>query len=215
MQNVPNPLVAMCATQLEVSRRFAEAVFSGTEKIDRVMRGATQRAFNEQMDLVQAIATGKDARAVGSRLQANLFARNPDEAVKYQKEIVRIVSEMQNEITRSMQECMDQMRTGATTPASRPFETPPTQPDAAFNPVTSMFSVWESAFKEVAELARKNMSAARSMGAHAGAAQDTAGSAIDPATSRTTHVYRSAPDDAESGVRRERRGRHAATGRKK
>ena len=42
MQHASNPLVTMYNTQLEASRRFAEAVFSGTEKIDRVMRGATQ-----------------------------------------------------------------------------------------------------------------------------------------------------------------------------
>jgi len=162
MQNAMNPLFTMYHTQLEASRRFADAVFAGTEKIDRVMIGATQRVFNEQLNLVQAIASARDPRAVGTTLQSSLLSRNPDEAVSYQKEIVRIVAEMQNEITRSMQDYIDELRTNATNSATRPIEAAQAQAnDAVFNPMTSMFSVWESAFKEVAELAKKNMVAAR------------------------------------------------------
>jgi|GEM_PF-1144268 len=178
MQNASNPLVTMYNTQLEASRRFAEAVFSGSEKIDRVMRGATQRVFNEQLNLVQAITSARDPRTVGTTLQSNLFSRNPDDAMNYQKEIVRIVAEMQNEISRSMQEYMDEIRSGAATNATRPLQAAQSQAnDAVFNPMTSMFSVWESAFKEVAELAKKNMVAAR------GAVEQAAGrSAQDMST---------------------------------
>ncbi|OWW22306.1 phasin family protein [Noviherbaspirillum denitrificans] len=232
MQNANNPLVTMYNTQLEASRRFAEAVFSGSEKIDRVMRGATQRAFNEQLNFVQAITTARDPRLVGSTLQSSLFARNPDEAVNYQQEIVRIMAEMQNEISRSMQEYMDEMRANATTGTTRPMQAAPTQAnDSAFNPMTSMFSVWESAFKEVADLAKKNMIAARGAveqaaarsstyaSAATGAAQDAMSTAADSAGIMTPQATRaaSAATDAEAATAAEsRRGGHpSGSGRRK
>ena len=237
MQNASNPLVTLYNTQLEASRRFADAVFAGSEKIDRVMRGATQRVFNEQLNLVQAITSARDPRSVGTTLQSSLFTRNPDEAVNYQKEIVRIMAEMQNEISRSMQDCMDQMRSGAATGATRPLQGAQAQAaDTVFNPMTSMFSVWESAFKEVAELAKKNMVAARGAveqatgraaqqaaayaGASTGAVQDAINSAVDQATMVTTQAARSAATMAAeadgAGSSDDRRGGHpAGSGRKK
>lgn len=239
MQNANNPLVTMCNTQLEASRRFAEAVFSGTEKIDRVMRGATQRVFNEQLNLVQAITTARDPRSVGSTLQSSLFARNSDDTVNYQKEIVRIMAEMQNEISSSMQDYMNQIRSGATTlPASatRPFEAVSVQTDdAMFNPMTSLFSVWESAFKEAAEMAKKNMVAARGaveqvtgrsaqqmtayIDSATGAAQNVVNAAADQASATAAHTSRTAGTiAAESSVSpsEDRRGNHpSGTGRKK
>jgi ElaB/YqjD/DUF883 family membrane-anchored ribosome-binding protein len=162
MQNTLSPMVNMYRTQLEASRRFADAIFAGTEKIDRVFIGATHRIFNEQLDLVQAMASMRDPRSAASTLQSGLMARAPDDSVNYQKEIMRIFAEMQSEIGRSLQDCLEQLGTQAAGTASAPIRTTQQQAgDAMFNPVTSMFSVWESAFKEVAALAKKNMTAAR------------------------------------------------------
>ncbi|HYD59330.1 MAG TPA: phasin family protein [Noviherbaspirillum sp.] len=195
MQNATNPLLTMYNTQIEASRRFAEAVFSGTEKIDRVMRGATQRVFNEQLNLAQAITSARDPRLVGSTLQSSLFSRNPDDAMSYQKEIVRIVAEMQNELTRSMQDYMEQIRTNATTSTTRPLQAAQTQAnDTVFNPMTSMFSVWESAFKEVAELAKKNMVAAR------GAVEQAAGRSAQQMASYVETATGNAQEAASSGI---------------
>lgn len=94
MQNAMNPLVTMYQSQLEASRRFVDAVFSGTEKIDRVMIGATQRVFNEQLNLAQAMTSARDPRTVGTTWQSTMLSRSPDDAMNYQKEIVRIVAEM-------------------------------------------------------------------------------------------------------------------------
>lgn len=167
MQNVFNPLVGMYQTQLEASRRFADAIFSGTQKIDRVMIGATHRAFTEQLNFVQAMAGMRDPRSAEATIRSRFLARNPDEAMNDQKEIMRIVVEMQNEIGQSLQECVEQLRRQASigAPEQAVDASRMRQDEAAFNPVTSMFSVWESAFKEVAALARKNMLAGRMMGA--------------------------------------------------
>lgn len=201
MQNVLNPMVTMYQTQLEASRRFADAIFSGTEKIDHVVIGATHRVFTEQLNFAQAMATVRDPRAVGSTLQSSFLSRSPDNVVNYQKEIMRIFAEMQNEIGRSMQEYVEQLGTHAATSATMPLEAAQERANnAVFNPMTSMFSVWESAFKEVAELAKKNMMAARStmedaassyVNVAAGSARETA-SAVESASSSTAQAARHA-----------------------
>lgn len=163
MQNVLSPMINMFQNQLDASRKFADAVFSGAEKIDRVMIGATHRVFTEQLNFAQAIASVRDPRSVGTALQSTFMSRNPDDAVNYQKEIMRIVTEMQNDIGRSMQDYIEQLGRGAASTATKPLEAVQAQAnDAVFNPMTSMFSVWETAFKDVAALAKKNMTAARS-----------------------------------------------------
>lgn len=170
MQNVSNPLVTMYQAQLEASRQFADAFFSGTEKIDRVFIGATRRAFDDQMNLAEAMTMARDPRSAGTTLQSSFFSRNPDTAMNYQKEIMRIIAEMQNEIGKSLQGYMEQLRTNAAASATGPqFAARVRADDNLFNPMSSMFSVWETAFKEVATLARKNMSAGRA------AVEDSAG----------------------------------------
>lgn len=215
MQNVMTPLVTMYQTQLEASRRFADAVFSGTEKIDRVMIDATHRVFTEQLNLAEAMASARDPKTAGTTLQSSLFSGTRNNAVDYQKEIMRIFAEMQNEIGRSWQDYIQQLRTQASSNATRPLEAVQTRAnDAVFDPMTSMFSVWESAFKEVADLARKNMTAARTTMSDAAekamqgaatyadvattATQDAARSAVDISTNATAQAAKAT--EAESGV---------------
>lgn len=163
MQHALNPLVTMYQTQLEVSKRCAEVVFSGTERIDRVMIGATQRAFNDQLELVQAITSFRDPQSAGNSLRSKFMSRTPDEALSYQTEIMRIIAEMQNDIGKSLQDYVNELGTNAMGSGTIAREHVRAQPsDTAFNPMTSMFSVWESAFKEVASLTKKNMMVARS-----------------------------------------------------
>lgn len=228
MQNVTNPLVTMYQTQLEASRRLADAFFSGTEKIDRVMIGATRRAITEQLNLAEAMTTVRDPRTAGSTLQAGFFAPNPEGAVNYQKEIMRIVAEMQNEFGRSMQDYIEQIRTSTTATTVKPLENVQSQANDMFNPVSSMFSVWESAFKEVAQLARKNMMVAQGAGADvisgttqqaghyaeaaADALHDAAKNAVDTAVNVTTSARE--PIVGAEGVTDERRGSHPAGKRK-
>jgi len=214
MQNVMNPLMTMYQTQLEASRRFADVLFSGTEKIDRVMIGATHRAFTDQLSLAQAMTTVRDPRTVSATLQSSLMSRNPDDAMNYQKEIMRIFAEMQNEIGKSLHDYIEQLGAHATSSATRPIEAVQTHAnDAVFNPMTSMFSVWESAFKEVAELAKKNMATARATAEsaasrtmqHAGNYADVAASAIQDAANgaatSAAHMARSAGSDGSDDKR--------------
>jgi hypothetical protein len=163
MQNtsVLNPIVDMYQTQLEASRQFADAMFSGTEKIDRVIIDATHRAVSDQLRFAQALAAARDPKGLAS-LQPSLLNR-PESAVNYQKELMRVFAEMQNDLGKSVQQYVEQLTTRTANNATKPLETVQEHTkDAMFNPMTGMFSVWESAFKEVAALANKNMVAARS-----------------------------------------------------
>lgn len=202
MQNIMTPLVTMYQTQLEASRRVADAVFSGTEKIDRMMISATHRAFNEQINLAEAMTTARDPQTAGSTLQASLFSRNRNTAADYQKEIMRIFAEMQNEIGRSWQDYIQQMRTQAASNSTRPIEAAQARAnDTVFDPMTSMFSVWESAFKEVADLARKNMGAARTVaGDTAGKTLQDVGNYADVAAASAEDTARNAADVAASAA---------------
>lgn len=194
MQNVLSPLINMYQTQLEVSRKFADAIFSGTEKIDRMIIGATHRVFTDQLNFAQAMATVRDPRNVGNALQSSFMQHTPDEAMNYQKEFMRIFADMQNEIGRSMQDYMTQLGSNAASTATKPLESAQEQTnDAVFNPMTSMFSVWESAFKDVAALAKKNMTAARST------AEDVA-SRTRQATSNYADVAASSAQHAAEGA---------------
>jgi ElaB/YqjD/DUF883 family membrane-anchored ribosome-binding protein len=212
MQNALNlnPMVNMYRTQLEASRRFADAIFAGTEKMDRVFIGATHRMFNEQLNLAQALANMRDPRSAASTLQSGMLTRTPDDSVNYQKEMMRIFAEMQSEIGRSLQDCFEQLGTQAAGTTGAPLRATQQQAnDAMFNPMTSMFSVWESAFKEVAALAKKNMTAARSsvdetasrtaqtVDTAATVAANTAQDAVSAASMTLANAAASAEEDAE------------------
>jgi hypothetical protein len=207
-----NPIADIYQTQLEASRRLADVVFSGTERIDRVLIDATHRAVTDQLNLAQAVAAARDPNGVAS-LQATYLSRRPDNAVNYQREIVRIMAEIQSEFGKSMQYDLEQL--GSTVSAGASMRAAPAQPnDSPFNPVTGMFSVWESAFREVASLANRNMDAARSnfekmASATMDAAQRANGATVDAAYAATEG------NDAAPGSQEERKGQGAGkrTGR--
>jgi phasin family protein len=166
MQPEKNPIAGIYQTQLEASRRLADVVFSGTERLDRVLIDATHRAVTDQLNLAQAVASARDPNGVAS-VQATYLSRRPDNAVNYQRELVRIFAEIQNEVGKSMQYYMEQLgSTMSATATNAAWRSTQTQAqaqagDSAFNPVTDMFSIWEKAFQEVATMANRNMAAAR------------------------------------------------------
>lgn len=189
MQSVLSPLAGVFQTQLEMSRRFADAIFTGTEKLDRVMIDATHHAFNRQLNLAQSMVSVRDPQSAATALQSNFMSRSPDDAMNYQKEVMRIFAEMQNDIGKSLHEYIERLGTNAATSAAMPMETVRGHVNEnVYNPVTSMFSVWESAFKEVAEMAKKNMVAARSQ------VEDAASRTIDTAARFSTATSDSAQE---------------------
>lgn len=175
MEHGMNPLAHMLQSQIEASRKVAAAVLSGTEKLDRVMLGATRQVLEDQLTLAQELAGARDPRNVGTTLQSAFISRRPEEAAQYQKEVLEIFSEMQSNISRSLQEFMDSSRSAETEAASAAASSA----DRMRNPVVGMFSVWESAFKEAAALAQRNMSNAQSAVAQSMAVVQNGASAAD------------------------------------
>jgi hypothetical protein len=191
VENVYNPLALIYQTQLEAGRRLSEAIFSGVEKIDRAVMGATRQALADQYRFVQAIVGAGDPRSAGS-LQNSLFGQTPGNVVNCQKEISGIMVEMQNEIGRSLQECVEQwrQRMSGRIPGTgdRPI-------GAELNPITGLFSVWESTFKDVAALARKNMMTASQVAqGSAGYASDAASHALETGGRQVANVAKAAAD---------------------
>jgi len=158
MPSMSSSIVNLYQNQLEASRQFADAIFSGTEKIDRVVIDATHRAVTEQLEFAQALAGVRDQASL-AKLPSG-FLPKPEDAANYQREILQVFAEMQNDIGKSIQHYVDQISSTATGSASRGTETTQSLANGAFNPM-NMFSVWQSAFNKVAALANRNMQAAR------------------------------------------------------
>lgn len=168
MQHVLNPLLDVYQTQIEASRQFSDIVFSGAEKIDRVVIEAARRTVDEQLRTAQSMASARDARTIANA-QPSPFYR-PDGTMTYPQEIMRILAEMQNEIGRSTQNYFEQINSYFENTMA-PFQLIPGRgATPASNPMTGLFSVWESAMHEFTSLANRAMNTGRSTYDHAAAA---------------------------------------------
>lgn len=158
--NAVSPIADLLHNQLAISRQCAEAVFTGTERIDRVMRGATHRVIADQFQLVEALATTSDPRGF-AKLQSGMLNR-PDNVAHYAQEVLQAVAEMQSDISHSMQRYMEQMNGPSILAARAVGQAGGTRENASpFNPLTGMFSMWETALKEVTAMADRNLETAR------------------------------------------------------
>ncbi len=193
MHQVFNPIATVYQTQLEASRQFADALFAGTEKIDHVLLEATHRAFAEQLKFAQSLVAVRDPQGVANA-QSTFFSQRPERAMDYQRELVRVIAEVQNDLGNSMRHYIEQLSNTAGSSAAASIDASDQQARDAFNPITGMFSFWESAFREVSSLASKNMQAARDSFEHtADAAFSEVADAADEAAAGTSgHARKSA-----------------------
>ena len=216
MPSAMNPIIDMCQTQLEASRRLADVVFSGTERIDRVVIDAAHRAVTDQLNFAQAVVATRDPAGIAD-LQTTYMSRRPDNAMNYQRELIRVFAEIQSEVGKSMHYYIEQF--GSSLNANAATSTRQARDhanDAMFNPMTGMFSVWESAFREVSSLASRNMEAARSSFetvSHAAAdtAQHATEVSIKTAEATASHAADVASAAAESSAEMAARTGDAAT----
>ena len=165
MQAMYGPMANMYQTQLEASRRLADAFFNGAEKIDHVLLAASHRAWTDQLRFVQSLVAVRDAQGAATA-QAKFFSQRPDRAMNYQRELMRVFSEVQSEIGKSMRSYMEQVGSGIAPDFASALESedvagPETYAPLATNPVAGMFTAWQSAFREAASAANRNMETAR------------------------------------------------------
>ena len=72
-----NPMVDMVRYQLDASMQLANALFSGTEKIDRAVLDATHQAVDGQLKFARAVANIRDPSKM-AELQ-NTLAHRPEQ----------------------------------------------------------------------------------------------------------------------------------------
>ncbi len=199
-----NPLVNMVQLQLEASMQLADAMLSGTEKIDRVMLDATRQAVDGQFKLARAIADVRDP----SKLQEfqTTLAHRPEKSIQYQRKIMSAFAEMQAEYGKSIQNYFDQvsqstMVRNAKATQQQMDSSGQQSEHAMLNPVTSMWSVWEQAFRDATNLANRNLMAARS--------------SIENAAGMAAEVVPHAEPTEESTEQDESEKKHGASHRRK
>ena len=158
-----NPLVNIVQNQLDASMRLADAVFLGKGKIDRVILDATHQAVENNLQMARALTEVQDPSQFKD-LQTKL-AFHPEKNMHYQQEILSAVAEIQAEIGKSVQNYMERFGQSTAGKLSDGVQTyankeSGNQNQGMFNPVTSMFSVWERVFRDVTSLTNKNLATA-------------------------------------------------------
>ena len=177
-----NPMVDMVRYQLEASMQLADAVFSGTEKIDRAVLDATHQAVDGHLKFARAVTNIRDPSKM-AELQTTL-AHRPERTIQCQQQIMSAFAEMQAEFGKSIQNYMERFSQTAisrTGEIERTGETSTKEAgNAMFNPMSSMMSMWENAFREATTMANRNLVAARTtMETAASAASEAVAHAVE------------------------------------
>jgi phasin family protein len=170
MQATANPMLDVQRRQIGTSRQMAEVVFDGTDRIEHLMLETTRKAFDEQMKFLQALTAVRDPQGFAA-LQSTFFSRTPDQMVKVQQELMRIVSEAQEQLRSTMGEYASVFN-GAGMPMSMPIAMAPETSETLTGngALANMYAVWDKAFKDVIAMANRTVEAVQSSarnGAHA------------------------------------------------
>lgn len=201
MSDLLTPLSDLLQTQLEVSRRISDAFFSGAGKLDHAMLDVTHQALDEQLRFAQAIGNTRDPQTF-SNLQSTYWASKPDEVQIFQKKMVQIITEMQNELGRATQSYIEQMSVrGMRGMSPGVFATGDRAASAGMSPFDNMMSVWGNTMRGMSSMADQAISTARTGAARAGvAAAQTGAQALSEATTALTDQASHDQDveDAES-----------------
>lgn len=205
-----HPMVDIVQYQLEASIHLADAVFNGTEKIDRAMLDVTHQAVDRQLKFVRAVTEFRDPSKV-SELQVAMAGR-PEKTMQCQQEIMSALVEIQAEFGKSIRDCMEKCSEFA---SERAAETsteaqallPQANAGGMMSPFLGMISVWERAFREAGRFASQNMMAATSGVENAAHMTRDAMSAAGEAASANVHGHHEAhlQEEHHAGGRRHAR----------
>jgi len=194
MQTALNPILDMYRTQLEASRRLADVVFDGTQRMDRVMIDTAHRAITEQLTFVQAVSSARDPASVAD-LQATYMSRRPDNAMNCQRELFRVFVEIQSEIGKSAQYYVEQWAAAlvAGTAAVPSAGARSGAADGTGDVASGMFSLWQAAMRDATDLAGRGMAAASAgLGNAASVAADAVQRTVEQGAAAATQAADSA-----------------------
>ena len=206
-----NPMVDLVHYQLEASMHLAEAVFSGTEKIDRAMLDVTHQAVDGQLKLARAVTDMRDPARM-AELQVSLASR-PEKAMHCQQQIMSALVEIQAEFGRSIRVYLERFGQNTALQSGESAEQEESlsktvagmghMPGAPLNPFTGMLSVWEEAFREAGKLASQNMMAAStSLESATAAAREMSSRGAEMPAPNGHHRQTSGRAKRQSGARR-------------
>lgn len=149
MQTTTNPVLDTYQQQIDASRHIAEVVFDGADRMEHLMLDTTRKAFDERMKFYQALAAVRDPQGVAA-LQSAFFSHTPEKMLKVQQELMKIVTQAQEEINQTML----QYKAGLN--GSGAHDTMASNSESSHrtnNALTSMFSMWDKAFKDTVAMA--------------------------------------------------------------
>lgn len=161
MPDILTPITDICQNHLEASRRIADALFVGAGKLEHVALDTAHRATDEQFRFAQAVGRTRDMQGF-SNLQSTFWAAKPVQFQKFQQECMRIVGEIQNEVSRATQAYAEHFSAGAMRPM--PYPMPGSKAaggGASANPFGGMVSAWESAMQGASRFSEQAMASAR------------------------------------------------------
>ena len=197
-----HPMVDIVQYQLEASIQLADAVFSGTERIDRAMLDVTHEAVDRQLKFARAATDFRDPSKV-AELQVAMSGR-PEKAMHCQQEIMAALVEIQAEFGKSLRDCMEKCTelTNARVTESAAEARTAAPEGGMTNPFFSMISVWEQAFRQASRLASQNMLVASSSAENAANLAREAVSAASEAVTGNGHVHHEGHAHEEHGPTR-------------
>ncbi len=197
-----HPMVDIVQYQLEASIQLANAVFTGTERIDRAMLGVTHEAVDRQLKFARAAADIRDPSKVAD-LQVAMSGRQ-EKTIHCQQEIMAALVDIQAEFGRSMRDCMEKCSqlTSARLTDTADEARNAVPEGASANPFLGMISMWEQAFQQASQLASENMLAASSSAENAVNLARDAVNAASEAASGNGHAHHEAHAQKEHGSTR-------------
>ncbi len=161
MQNPATSMIDSYQKQIDTSRHIAEVVFDGTDRIEHLMIDTTRKAFDEQMKFYQALAAVRDPQGIAA-LQSAFFSHTPEQMTKVQQELMKIVTDAQQQIASTMERYKTGLNGGMSSPineAIASFNNGSSNSAPASNALTGVYSMWDKAFKESFAMANRTMSA--------------------------------------------------------
>jgi phasin family protein len=149
MQTTANPVLDTYQQQIDASRHIAEVVFDGADRMEHLMLDTTRKAFDERMKFYQALAAVRDPQGVAA-LQSAFFSHTPEKMLKVQQELMEIVTQAQKEINQTMLQYKAGLNGNS---AHNPITSNSDNSDRTNTALTSMFSMWDKAFKDTVAMA--------------------------------------------------------------
>jgi phasin family protein len=161
MQNTAGSMIQSLQHQVDASRHITDVVFDGTTRVEHLMIETTRKALDEQMKFYQALAATRDPQGLAA-LQTEFISRSPEQMSKVQQELMKIVVDAQHQIADKMEQYKVKLNGGMSPPKNEAVPVFNQLPNglSATSAITSVYSLWENAFKESVAMANRTMAAA-------------------------------------------------------